>query len=106
MIINRISRSPPTQMGHISGGFKRPHAEVTDAMRTTFYKKASRDSPGSHPLIRQRAPLRGHALGAALRQGEQREGRVRRAFGREDARPRDPQVRDFVALAEAVDDGI
>src|ERR1700731_2608248 len=59
-----------------------------------------------HALVRQRSPLRRHALGAALRQREDREGRIGSAGGGEDAWSGYPEIWNFVALAIAVDDGI
>src|SRR5438309_9638525 len=53
--------------------------------------------------VRDRAPAGGQLVGAAQRKGEERVGRVRGAFGREDARPGNPQIGNLVGLAVAVD---
>ena len=53
--------------------------------------------------VRHRAPARRQLLSAAQRDRQDRVGRVRGAFGREDARTRDPQIGNLVGLAVAVD---
>src|ERR1700681_2851377 len=57
-------------------------------------------------LIRQRCPLRRHTLGTALRQCKYCKRRIRCTGGRKDAWSRNPEIRNFVALAVAIDDRI
>src|SRR6516225_8222666 len=62
--------------------------------------------PDGHRSVRQRSPLRGHAFGAALRQGKDGKGRIRSAFSRKDTWSRNPKIRNLVTLAVAIDDRI
>src|SRR5450631_2647863 len=79
-------------------------AKATPVLTRAQRRQASAES--GFLLIRQRCPLRRHTLGTALRQCKYCKRRIRRTGSRKDAGSGDPEIRNFVALAVAIDDRI